>query len=203
MVFSDLLLCACDNKHDYLTQNRKTNALNPLLSLREKEAAVEQEKLDHILSQIGLENLQKFHAPIAPSAAAAERLADLPVAVKLLDLMLRSDWQTEGARVSARDALAHEFFGKGEGSPAVEGRDEEQRMERVRSDLQQLEKVRARVNVCSMSRLFLWASFPLIPSPRKVLLQAAAQKTNSGRKLMMWWIKSAQQRWRDESILPA
>ena len=91
MVFSDLLLCACDKKHDHLYSNQKTNAVNPLLSQRKTEAAVEQEKLDHILSQIGLENLQKFHAPIAPSAAAAERLADLPVAVKLLDLMLRSD----------------------------------------------------------------------------------------------------------------
>ena len=54
--------------------------------------------------------------------------------------MLRDNWQTEGARVSARDALAHEFFGANVVVPVAPICDKEQRRRfaGVRKRLQQL-----------------------------------------------------------------
>lgn len=146
MVFSELLLCACGKQAQYhhLESGFQMRALDSSLSPRQKLAAAEKQRLDFILSRIGVENLQRFHSP-PPSAPP---LHDLPIALALLDQMLQKEWQRDGARVSARDALAHAFFGGDVSVAAAQGGDEEQRLEGVRRDLQLLVRASEHESIC-------------------------------------------------------
>ncbi len=143
MVFSELLLCACGRK-GHLDEGFRMRPLDSSLSTRQKQAAAEKQRLEYILSQIGLENLQKFHSP----SLTAPPLHDLPVALALLDQMLQQEWQGDGARITASKALAHAFFGEDASVAASRVGDEEQRLDGVRRDLQRLVRVRKHESLC-------------------------------------------------------
>lgn len=136
MIFSELLHCAC-GRLSHLYDEFKAGAESAESLERERKARA------YIEGQIGFVKLTRRYNHPPPS----QPLADLPVALNLLDRILRIEWQGEGARLSARDALAHPFFaGKAE-QPVGQGCLEEQRrFAGVRTRLQQLHEVR-----CSLS----------------------------------------------------
>jgi hypothetical protein len=106
---------------------------------RKQQASWQQKRLDFISQQIGPDKLKRMYCQTSPT----QPLADLPVALDLLDRILRLQWQGEGARLSARDALAHDFFG-GNSCATVRqcSKEEKSRFAVVRKRLQQLYKVR-------------------------------------------------------------
>ena len=193
-MFSELLLCACGRK-GHLDEGFRMRPLDSSLSTRQKQAAAEMQRLEYILSQIGLENLQKFHSP----SPTAPPLHDLPVALALLDQMLQQEWQGDGARITASKALAHAFFGEDASVAASRVGDEEQRFDGVRRDLQRLVRARkhesSHINMESrfdfvLKYLFHELGFvfccaliltPVFPT-RKVLRQATVPKQSSGRR---------------------
>ena len=99
-----------------------------------------QTRLDHILQQISPDKLKRKYSQLV----STQPLADLPCALDLLSRMLRLEWQGEAARLSARDALAHEFFDADVVVPVTPTCDKEQRRRfaGVRKRLQQLHEVR-------------------------------------------------------------
>ncbi len=135
MVFSELLLRACGAKLPHLFAKLQMIPNDPKLSQRQLVAARNRLQLNFILQQIGLENLKKTVTTLPCSPP----LPDLPAAVELLDRMLHSDWQGENARISAKDALAHRFFGSAE--HAVPSSEEKIRFKEVQVELQRLQKV--------------------------------------------------------------
>lgn len=141
MIFSELLHCACGRLSHLYDEFKQPPESTDLEKERKARAYIE--------GQIGFVKLTRRYNHPPPS----QPLADLPVALNLLDRILRIEWQGEGARLSARDALAHPFFaGKAE-QPVGQGCLEEQRrFAGVRTRLQQLHEVRC----CAFSRAFFW-----------------------------------------------
>ena len=137
MVFSELLLRACGGKVPHLFAKLQMIPNDPKLSQRQLLAAKNRLQLNFILQQIGLENLKKT----VTTPPGSPPLPDLPVAVELLDRMLHSDWQGDNARISAKDALAHCFFGSAASEHAVPSSEEKIRFKEVQTELQLLQKV--------------------------------------------------------------
>ncbi len=138
MVFSELLLRACRGQISHLYAKFQLSHIDPKLSARQLEAAEQRQRLHFILQQIGLENLKNTVTTLPGNPPPH----DLPVAVELLDRMLRCDWQGENARISAKDALAHSFFGSTAGEQVLPFSDEKIRFKEVQVELQRLQTVR-------------------------------------------------------------
>jgi serine/threonine protein kinase len=137
MVFSELLLRACGGQLSHLYAKFQLSHIDPKQSERQQLAAKENQRLNFILQEIGLENLKNTITTL-PGTPPPH---DLPVAVELLDRMLRRDWQGENARISAKEALAHGFFGSAASEQAVPLGDEKIRFKEVQVQLQRLQKV--------------------------------------------------------------
>jgi serine/threonine protein kinase len=116
--------------------------IDPKLSERRQFAEEQRQRLNFILQEIDLLKNTVTTLPGAPP------LHDLPVAVELLDRMLRRDWQGENARISAKDALSHSFFGSAASEQAVPLSDEKKRFKEVQVELQRLQKVRECKRLC-------------------------------------------------------
>ena len=154
MVFSELLHCAC-GRLSHLYDEYRLDAESEESSERKSLKFREEKRRAYIEGQIGLVKLNRRYSHPPPS----QPLADLPVALDLLDRILRIEWQGEGARLSARDALAHPFFAAKAEELVRQGCVEEQRrFAGVRTRLQQLHEVR-----CSLSpAIFLTSDSPRV-----------------------------------------
>ena len=137
MVFSELLLRACGGQLPHLYAKFQLSQIGPTLSERQQFAEEQKQRLKFILQEIGLQNLKNT----VTTPPGAPPLHDLPVAVELLDRMLRRDWQGENALISAKDALSHSFFGSAASEQAVPLSDEKIRFKEVQVELQRLQKV--------------------------------------------------------------
>jgi serine/threonine protein kinase len=144
MVFSELLLRACGGQLPHLYAKFQLSQIDPKLSERRQFAEEQRQRLNFILQEIGLQNLKNT----VTTLPGAPPLHDLPVAVELLDRMLHRDWQGENARISAKDALSHSFFGSTASEQAVPLSDEKIRFKEVQVELQRLQKVREWKRLC-------------------------------------------------------